>query len=38
MKNQTIPQLSTFPVGDKNPPENSQYFIGQSYLAPLANN
>lgn len=34
-KENSIPQLSAFPVGDKNPQENSQYFIGQSYLAPL---
>lgn len=31
-----IPTLSAFPVGDENPEENSLYFIGQSYLAPLA--
>lgn len=34
-KENSIPQLSAFPVGDKNPQENAQYFIGQSYLAPL---
>ena len=38
MKEKQIPQLSAFPVGDKNPAENAQYFIGQSYLAPLASN
>lgn len=25
-----------FPMGDENPPVNSRYFIGKSYLAPLA--
>lgn len=28
--------LSPFPIGGPNPPANAQYFIGQSYLAPLA--
>lgn len=27
-----------FPQGDENPPANAQYFIGQSYLAPLTHN
>lgn len=27
-----------FPQGDENPPVNSQYFIGQSYLAQLTHN
>lgn len=27
-----------FPQGDENPPVNAQYFIGQSYLAPLTHN
>lgn len=35
MKKEDIPQLSAFLVGDQNPQENAQYFIGQSYLAPL---
>lgn len=30
--------ISPFPVGEKNPPANAQYFIGQSYLAPLTHN
>lgn len=30
--------ISPFPVGEKNPPVNAQYFIGQSYLAPLTQN
>lgn len=35
MKSQSI---SIFPVGEENPPVNSQYFIGQSYLAALTHN
>ena len=27
-----------FPQGEANPPANAQYFIGQSYLAPLTRN
>lgn len=30
--------LSAFPIGEKNPPANARYFIGQSYLAPLTHN
>lgn len=34
-----VPQdLSDFPVGGPNPPANAQFFIGQSYLAPLTQN
>lgn len=34
MENKTFFQ-QMFPQGEENPPENSQYFIGRSYLAPL---
>lgn len=36
---QTPPtNLSAFPIGSPNPPANSQYFTGKSYLAPLTHN
>ena len=33
-----IPEISSFPVGNKLPETFSQYFIGQAYLAPLTQN
>lgn len=35
-KTENPPRISAFPTGEKNLPQFSQYFIGQSYLAPLA--
>lgn len=32
---QNLPQLSAFPIGNKND-AYAKYFVGQSYLAPLA--
>lgn len=34
-KTEKPPRISAFPTGEKNLPQFSQYFIGQSYLAPL---
>lgn len=35
-QNMSQQDISIFPIGEENPPENSPYFIGQSYLSTLS--